>query len=341
MKMWKGPSFIFISGLILMILVLPTLIVVPFIQHEPMEVVTDQTASTEATDEYNLEGNPAFVVSVLRDQANQVEEVPLELYVSRVVASEMPADFELEALKAQALAARTYIVRYLVEGEEKLQGGADVTDTVQHQVYKNDAELRQIWGADYEWKMPKIRQAVGETMGEILTFEGDPIFAAFFSTSNGQTENSEDYWQNEIPYLRSVASPWDETSPKYLDQKVFSEAQMEQLLAVTIDSSKPVLANVEKTESNRISKATIGDKTLTGREIRESLDLQSSDFTVEHKDGHFVFTTKGYGHGVGMSQFGANGMAQEGKSYKEIVTHFYKGVAIEEVDSYLPKMAAK
>lgn len=340
MKMWKGPSFIIISVLVLMILVLPTLIVVPFIEHNK-EVATEQPAATEAVAEYNLEENPAFVVSVLRDQANQVEEVPLELYVSRVVASEMPADFEIEALKAQALAARTYIVRYLVQGEEKLQGGADVTDTVQHQVYKNDEELRQIWGTDYEWKIQKVRQAVGETKGEILTFEGDPIFAAFFSTSNGKTENSEDYWKNEIPYLRSVSSPWDETSPKYLDQKVFSESEVENLLAVNIDPTKPVLANIEKTESNRISKATIGDKTLTGREIREALALQSSDFTVEYRDNHFIFKTKGYGHGVGMSQFGANGMAREGKDYKEIVTHYYKGVAIENVDSFLPKMASK
>ncbi|KGP71799.1 stage II sporulation protein D [Pontibacillus yanchengensis] len=342
MKRWKGPGLIFISTLVTIILVLPTLVVVPFIgsnQEEQVQPVSTNEVATEQ--DINLAEGSSLDVSVLRSSSNQVDDVPLEVYVSRVVASEMPADFELEALKAQALAARTYIVRYLTNEKATLKGGAHVTDTIQHQVYKNDEELRTIWGTDYEWKMNKIEQAVAQTKGEVLTYKEEPIFAAFFSTSNGFTENSEDYWPNEFPYLRSVESPWDAESPKYMDQKVFTKAEIEAGLQVSVPADQPILSNVKKTESERVSEVTVGGKTFTGREIREALDLKSSDFTVKYKNDHIIFTTKGYGHGVGMSQYGANGMAQEGKTYEEILSHYYQGIAISKVDDFLPKIAAK
>nr|WP_156965220.1 stage II sporulation protein D [Pontibacillus litoralis] len=327
--------FLFIGVLMAIILIIPTIIVVPFTgaskdqSEKPNEPKSKQQ-------EINLLEASEVNVSVMRSQKDTVEDVPLEVYVSRVVASEMPADFELEALKAQALAARTYIVQYLSH-----EDGANVTDTVQHQVYKNDEELRKIWESDYEWKMDKIEQAVKETAGEILTYNNQPITAAFFSTSNGFTENSEDYWPNEIPYLRSVESPWDKQSPKYNHQQVFTTEQLEQALGLQLSENAPLLSNMKKTESNRVSEVTIGNKTFTGREIRESLQLQSTDFSVEQKNDHVIFTTKGYGHGIGMSQYGANGMAQEGKSYEEIVKHYYNGIDIAKVNDHLPKLASK
>ncbi|MYL34241.1 stage II sporulation protein D [Pontibacillus yanchengensis] len=342
MKRWKGPGLIFISTLVTIILVLPTLIVVPFIGSNKEEQVMPVSTNEVATEQdFNLAEGSSLDVAVLRSSSNQVDEVPLEVYVSRVVASEMPADFELEALKAQALAARTYIVRYLTNEKATLEGGAHVTDTIKHQVYKNDEELRTIWGTDYDWKMNKIEQAVAKTQGEVLTYKEEPIFAAFFSTSNGYTENSEDYWPNEFPYLRSVESPWDAESPKYMDQKVFTKTEIEAGLQVSVSADEPILSNVKKTESERVSEVTVGGKTFTGREIREALDLKSSDFTVKYKNDHIIFTTKGYGHGVGMSQYGANGMAQEGKTYEEILSHYYQGIAISKVDDFLPKIAAK
>ncbi|MCT2535102.1 stage II sporulation protein D [Aquibacillus koreensis] len=339
---WKVPGFIFIGSLITIILILPTLIVVPFIQSDGTDTRSVDTENEEVEAEVVL--NPSdspFSVTVFRSNENTTENVPLEDYVTRVVASEMPADFELEALKAQSLAARTYIVRYLMHGDEgKVPSGADVTDTIQHQVYKSDTQLRELWGVDYNWKMNKIKQAVFDTKGQIITYDDQPIDPSFFSTSNGYTENSEDYWANELPYLRSVASPWDEQSPKFTDQKVIPITEVEAALSVSIGNSSENYA-VKRTESNRVAEITIGGKTFSGRDVREALGLRSNDFEVEKKDNHLVFKTKGYGHGVGMSQYGANGMAQEGKNYEEIVTYYYQDVEINNVNAAAPKLAAK
>ncbi|KGX93898.1 stage II sporulation protein D [Pontibacillus halophilus JSM 076056 = DSM 19796] len=337
MKVWKSPGVIGVTVLVAIILIVPTLIVIPFIGKYDAAVEVGNV-SKQPLVQNEAEG-PAVEVVVHRAKTKQQESVPLEDYVSRVVASEMPADFELEALKAQSLAARTYIIKHLLNGDA-LPSGADVTDTVEHQVYKNDKELRSLWGSDYEWKMEKIQQAVAATKGEVLTFEGEPITAAFFSTSNGETENAEDYWETPYPYLTSVSSPWDESSPKYHDQKVFTRAQIEERLGVQVTDSQPAFSEPVKTSTNRIKTVKVAGKDFTGRGIREALELQSADFTVVEKNGHYIFQTKGYGHGVGMSQYGANGMAQEGKTYDEIVSHFYQGTDVLQVSDFLPKLTA-
>lgn len=337
---WKKPSLVLITGLISIILVVPTLIVAPFIDSKGQEVTPVETEAEEPPVVLKASDSP-FSVKVFRTESEQTEMVPLEQYVARVVASEMPADFELEALKAQALAARTYVVNHLIHQEPgSLPKESDVTDTVKHQVYKSDDELLAQWGTDYGWKMNKINKAVASTVGEIITYEDQPITPAFFSTSNGYTEDSEKYWANELPYLRSVESPWDKDSPKYLDQKILTEQQVEQALEVQVDASSDQLFELTRTDSNRVAEMTLGGKTFTGREVRESLELRSSDFQVEHKNDHFIFTTKGYGHGVGMSQYGANGMAKEGKSYREIVTYYYQDAEIAQVNSTAPKLAS-
>ncbi|MFD1020112.1 stage II sporulation protein D [Thalassobacillus hwangdonensis] len=340
MKRWKGPGFIVVAALLLMILILPTLIVVPFINSgETGEARVTPEKEKEPMLTTIPEDLSPFTVNVLRSKTNQVEEVPLEEYVARVVASEMPAEFEVEALKAQALAARTYIVKHMTNGE-KVSGQADVTDTIQHQVYKDNNELRQQWSADYMEKMNKINTAVIDTAGKIITYESQPIFAAFFSTSNGYTENSEDYWENALPYLTSVESPWDQESPKYMDQKVIPIADAEAKLGVKFPPNVSEI-KMTKTESHRVDNISINGKTFSGRDIREKLDLRSSDFTVGQKDGHLIFTTKGYGHGIGMSQYGANGMAKAGKNYEEIVQHYYKGAKVTEMNQFTALASTK
>ncbi|MDY0394215.1 SpoIID/LytB domain-containing protein [Virgibacillus halophilus] len=205
--------------MVALILIVPTLIVVPFTNDSAAENVSKENkgeakTAMEKTDDGLKEDSMS--VAVMRHQTKEVENIPLETYVTRVVANEMPAEFEMEALKAQALAARTYVV-YQLSNKEDPDGY--VTDTEQDQVYRNDAELRKIMGKDYDKKMSKIKKAVAASKGKILTYKEKPIFPAFFSTSNGYTENSEDYWSNKLPYLRSVKSPWDESSPKFMDQK--------------------------------------------------------------------------------------------------------------------------
>lgn len=334
-RQWKRGVMISFSILITVILVIPALIVVPkalYTRGDQVEMKQENEEEGEATVALKAEDS-AFSVEVMRTASEKSESVLLEDYVTRVVASEMPADFEIEALKAQALAARTYIVHFLTNTNNNQQ----VTDTVQHQVYKNDQELQQIWGNDYQWKMNKIKQAVASTVGEVLTYDGKPITPTFFSTSNGYTENSEDFWQNALPYLKSVASPWDEESPKFLDQKTIAIDELEKILAVTLPDND-ISFPTTRTESDRVESIEIGGKTFTGREVREKLKLRSTDFKIAKKDNYLIFTTKGYGHGVGMSQYGANGMAKEGKSYKEIVSYYYQGTSIQTIEDTTPKL---
>lgn len=318
-----------ILGAILLsvILILPTILVIPFAEAS---TEVEENQSQEQTTSTDAEANE-HIVTVFRDQTEEIEEVPLEEYVALVVASEIPMSFEKEAIKAQALAARTYIVKKMMTNN-----GEDyhVTDTIQDQVYKNMDELRQDWGVDFSKRFAKLQEAVEETKGQIITYEGTPITAQFFSTSNGFTENAEDYWQNEIPYLKSVSSPWDEASPEFAEQEVLSIQEVAAQLDLNSSTSLNV-DNISRTESGRIEQISINGKTFSGREVREKLDLRSNDFTIELKDQHVIFTTKGYGHGVGMSQYGANGMAMEGKTYQEIVKHYYQGIDIQTMEEVI------
>ncbi|WP_212920382.1 stage II sporulation protein D [Ornithinibacillus bavariensis] len=335
---WSVPT-IFILGLVAMILVIPTMIVVPFISKGEVLSQSIDKQQGEKDAKQLVEDDSAVEVSVMRTQTSQVEDVPLETYVTRVVAGEMPVEFETEALKAQALAARTYIVnQMLYQKEEEV---SNVTDTIQDQVYKDDMELRQKWGKNYQKNMDKISAAVLATKGQIITYNNKPITPQFFSTSNGFTENSEDYWTNEIPYLRSVPSPWDEVSPYYLDQETFTIEEVEKALGTNLPNNQKLSIEATRTKSKRVEQINIAGAKFSGREIREKLKLRSNDFTIEQKNNYLIFTTKGNGHGVGMSQYGANGMAQEGKTYEEIIKYYYKDVEINNMDEAVPALVMK
>lgn len=271
-------------------------------------------------------------VRVYLTDRKKIETVPLETYVMGVLAAEMPIDFHLEALKAQAVAARTYIVRRLSAGGSA--GEADVLDTVQHQVYLSKDELARRWkGEARKDNLAKLKQAVEGTRGMIMTYEGEPIEAAFFSTSNGYTENSEDYWEQPLPYLRSVASPWDqEISPRYEAEVSFTLAKFYRAMGLSGKQAggKPSMKVTKRTDGKRIAEVKINGKTFSGREVRENLGLASSHFSWKIGKEDIVFTTYGLGHGVGMSQWGANGMAREGKLAQEILEHYYSGARLEQ-----------
>ena len=172
-----------------------------------------------------------------------------------------------------------------------------------------------------------------------MTYNGEPITATFFSTSNGYTENSEDYWPNSFPYLRSVPSPWDQSSPKFKYEKTISVQEFESKLGVVIKGNS--LGRVTAwTAGKRVAKVDFSGKVLTGKEIREKLDLKSSDFSWVRRGDKVAITTKGYGHGVGMSQYGANGMAAEGKTYQDIVKYYYHGVQVTPSQSMMAMVTA-
>ncbi|KZZ83864.1 stage II sporulation protein D [Bacillus sp. SJS] len=341
MKSMK-PLLVVLAGLFILVLMIPALLVSPFVSQSNGSLGEELKQKEEQ--EKPQVPKSSVTVSVYRTAAKKVENVALEDYVFGVVASEMPADFEEEALKAQALAARTVIVKSLTAGKgisTPTGQKANVTDTVIHQVYRNKEELKKLWGSDYSWRSEKVLAAVSGTSGQILTYENKPITASFFSTSNGYTENSEDYWPNAIPYLRSVKSTWDEASPKYYSQQIFSVADFQRKLGVSLKSANSVGKVIERTSSNRVAKVEIGGKTLTGRDVRDKLQLKSTDFTWTLKGGNVVIQTKGYGHGVGMSQYGANFMAQDGKSYKDIVGYYYNGTTLAAADPFLTKLTAQ
>lgn len=336
-KDWKVPGMVGIGSLVTTILVIPALIVFPFGKTDHSEAVTVDKESAPEAEEASAAPESAFSVSVMRAQSEQIEDVPLETYVARVVASEMPSDFEPEALKAQSLAARTYIVNHMLyQDEDEEEEDSDVGDTTEHQVYQDNDELHEQMEDEYETKMEKINDAVADTEGEIITYDDEPITPAYFSTSNGYTENAGDYWDDDIPYLQSVKSPWDEDSPKFTDQEVFSTSEVADKLGVDIQSGDDF--EITHTDSDRVDTMDVGDVTLSGREVREALDLRSSDFNIEQKDDHLIFKTKGFGHGIGMSQYGADGMAKDGKTYQDIIDHYYHDVSIDQLDDIAPDL---
>ncbi|MEK3806916.1 MULTISPECIES: stage II sporulation protein D [Metabacillus] len=334
------PIVLVLAGLFLIILMIPTLLVAPFM-NDPSSGELSEDLQTKKGEQLML-GKSMIDVPVYRSSSEKIENIPLEEYVIGVVASEMPADFEEEALKAQALAARTYVVKQMMFDKlPKVPEGAVVSDTTSHQVYKNNDQLKKQWGKDYNWKMTKIYNAVASTQGQILTYDNKPIDASFFSTSNGYTENSDEYWTAALPYLKSVESPWDEKSPKYHDQTVISVRDFEKKLGVKLGSGGEVGKVIERTSGKRVAQVDFNGKKLSGREIREKLGLRSSDFAWQLKGDQVVITTKGFGHGVGMSQYGANFMAQDGKKYKDIVSYYYQGAKVGSAEPFIAQYTAK
>lgn len=243
----------------------------------------------------------------------------IESYLEGVISSEMSPAFEMEALKAQCVAARTFVV----------QRGYEVDDTTNTQVYRDDKQLKDIWKDNYDVYHKKIQQAVQETTGEILTYQGKPISALFFSSSCGKTANAQEYWGNKVPYLVSVDSSWDKQSEEY--EKSITMSKQEFSTALGFQNTVHEIEEPIRYDSGYVKEIRIDRIVFTGREVREKLNLRSSCFTIKESKDDVVITTKGYGHGVGMSQIGAQAMAEKGKSYKQILSHYYPKTKIEKL----------
>lgn len=253
----------------------------------------------------------------------------LEEYVVGVVAAEMPAAFPVEALKAQAVAARTYQVRKMEEN-----GSQEVLYDV-GQAYCTVEEQKVKWGDNYAIYGNKIRGAVGATAGEIMVYEGSPILAVFHAQSGGKTEAAENVWSKPLPYLKSVDSKGDEKAPQNTVEVVFSQEDAERKLAtlgkIEEKGKKFTVEIVERSQAGYVQKVQAGGLSLTGKQVREALGLRSANFTVEKRGDTFVFITHGYGHGAGMSQYGASFLAEDGKNYKEILKHYYQDISFQNI----------
>lgn len=260
-------------------------------------------------------------------------QIPLGEFLAGVLAAEMPASYPQEALRAQAVAARSMILWLRETGH--FHPDADICSDPSHCLgYVSLAAAASAWGNNSEEYTNGILAAVADTEGQTLTYNGEICQALFFAVSSGKTENAGDIWSENVPYLISVDSPWDKSSPKYEQQFVFTQSKLRGLLEESFpginlqsDASRWFTGS-ERTASGSIMNLVIGGTTIQGSELRSLLSLASQNFTVKAENGSVTFTTLGYGHGVGLSQYGAAEMAKEGKTYEEILSWYYPGTEI-------------
>lgn len=276
---------------------------------------------------YELIYNSSPKIRVMRSDKKIVEEIPIEQYIVGVLAGEMPISFDIEALKAQAVASRSYAKKRMIYNKNK---DYDVIDTTTNQVYLDNEELKKAWGKNYEKNYNKIIEAVSATLGEYVTYKGEVIDAFFFSTSIGITENSENVFSESLPYLKSVSSTWDSISPVYRVTKTFKLKEFYEKLNIKYSNNLEI-KYLSKTKTDKVKKISINNVEFAGGDIVDIFKLKSSYFTLKQEGDKIIITTKGYGHGVGMSQYGAYAMALQGYNYKEILKYYYQGVEIEKI----------
>lgn len=293
------------------------------------------------------EEKESIKIKVYIKSEDTVKEMLLEEYLTGVVAAEMPAEFELEALKAQAVAARTYAygrVRKIYTPKDDIHKGADMcTDSAHCQAWTSKEEALLKWGgftAGDKWN--KIEKAVKETEGIIVVYDKNIVNPVFHANSGGTTENAEDVWAGvEVPYLKSVKSEGEEASTGYKVVTSFKEDDFINAIKkehpdIKIDRNKLMdeVKILERTESDRVKTMRVGNVTLKGTDFRRLLNLRSTNFNIEKgESGGLKITTIGYGHGVGMSQWGANYLAKSGGTFEEIIKHYYKGVSLDTVEN--------
>lgn len=278
------------------------------------------------------------VIKLLHKKTGEIEEVPLDMYLCNVVSSEMPVDFELEALKAQAVVARTYTIYKI---QNKKHENSDICDDSSCcQAWISKEERLAKWDEnERESNWSKIEQSVNETKGKIITYNGSPINAFFHSNSGGTTELPVNVWGggSNLPYLQVVETNGEEGYEQYKSEVVFTQNELIEKLKtkykdiiINFDNNEE-LKILDYTDSGRVKTIKFGNHDLSGTETRSLLGLKSTNFEIIKENGNIKFLVKGYGHGVGMSQTGADSLAKEGKSYEDIIKHFYIGVEISDI----------
>ncbi|HOQ06853.1 MAG TPA: stage II sporulation protein D [Clostridiales bacterium] len=333
--------------MVLIVILLPAIIVRSCApeQAPPQEQQVEEIPQKPKENKENKE-HKVYEITVYNKETGMAEVMDLEEYIMGVVAAEMPADFSLEALKAQAVAARTYAYGRMTGAYRSKQGVHDgieiCTDSTHCQAWVSRENAKKKWGmlfASRNWS--KIEKAVNETKGLIMVYEGEIINALFHASSPGRTENAEDVWEGKsVPYLRSVESN-DEASKGYITTVSISEEELaEKLLDAYPDAELPEklaegIKIIDLTEGGRVKTLNIGNITMKGTEFRSLLGLRSACFSIAAgDDGMISITTTGHGHGVGMSQWGANALAKTGGTFREILTHYYTGIDIVSISDF-------
>ena len=273
-------------------------------------------------------------ITVLRD--GRAGEMALDTYLTQVVLSELPASFAPEAMQAQAVAARTFACRQQVRGKHP---GADVcTESACCQACLSEEQLRARLGDKFEAAWDKASAAVQATEGEVLTYDGALIEATYFSCSGGTTEAAAAVWGSDVPYLQSVSSPGEQDAARYqstetLSPQAFAAAirTLDEELLLSGDPADWVQA-ITRTDGGGVADITIGGKTLSGTQLRRAFGLNSTKFTLQYQNSTFIFDVLGYGHRVGMSQYGAEAIAELGFDYRAILRYYYRGAKLTQMD---------
>ena len=333
-------SIIVMSAIILLLMIL-----LPIIFLNDSNTITEISAFN--LDEKNIVKGSGLSfpnngkVKLYRREKGTVEELELEEYIKGVVASEMPANFDEEALKAQAVAARTYYMNKRLNPCKDAQSrGAEICDSTNCQVYMDKNERLSKWSQkDGESNWSKIEEAVESTRGEVLTYDGAVLeYPQFFAVSSGKTEDAVDVLSMDIPYLKSTESTGDEIAPKYettlsisIDDFINKIKTKYKNIKIYKNNIKDSINIQSYTQGGSVKEIKVGSEVIAGVDFRRLLNLNSTNFRISFNDDNIIFSCKGYGHGVGMSQWGANAMAKNGDKYDTILKHYYSGVEIEKI----------
>ena len=316
-QFWKEVRLAALMGLVLPAVVLRAAVA---LEKEPVEipVVTEPAATEMAQD--------PVMISVL----HQGEPVQMELsdYLTGVILAEMPASFEAEALKAQAVVARTYTVRAMTRGS-KHEEGAVCTNSACCQGYISEQDYIAKGGT--EEKIEKMRSAVEDTADLVLTYEGNLIEATYFSCSGGSTEDAVAVWGTNVPYLQAVESPGEEQATHYTDSVTFTAQEFAEALSMELTGDPATwFGKASYTAGGGVDTIEIGGIGFSGTALRSTLGLRSTAFSIATEGNRIIITTKGYGHRVGMSQYGADAMAASGSDFTQILAHYYQGTVLEQ-----------
>ena len=316
---------IYIGTVIILAIVMLTFPLLASKEHTPQGNNSVTTNTTPLDNNTNYE-----TIKVYMSEANEVKIFNMEDYLFGVVAAEMPALYSDEALKAQAVAAYTYA---LYKTNQNALENYDITDNFQtDQAFITVDKAREKWGEDADTYENKIRNAVKSVKGKKLTYNGSPILSVYHAISSGKTESAFDIWGGSYDYLVSVDSVGDKLSPNYMTTAEFHLDDLKSKLSTLCEFSgdaKDYFGEIIRTESGSVRTVNICGNAVSGSSIRAALDLRSANFEVAFSEGKFIFTVIGYGHGIGMSQYGAHYMAMQGKTYEEILIHYYKGCEIK------------
>lgn len=335
--------FIYLLGFIIIFFIIPTLLTI----SPPKENVEETISNIEENSEETVKQQEQYdyqkykTIKLLHQESGQVEELNIDEYLYGVVSSEMPANYEIEALKAQAVVARTYTIYQIIHNSGKHEN-ADICDDFNCcQAWISKDERMAKWSAEEaESNWNKILEAVNSTSGKIITYNGEPINAFFHANSGGITESSLNIWGGiDYPYLKSVETAGEEGYTQYSSEVVYSKEELinkikEKYPDCEIDfSQENCIQIIEYTTSSRVKTIKFGNIEMAGTEARTILGLKSTNFTFIIEGDNIKFSVTGYGHGVGMSQTGADALAKTGSNYEEIIKHFYTDVEIIEVNS--------